>query len=71
MADGLALALIVLGALLVTVGISGNYATPLALLGITLPGVETAGPDTTRQARGALAGSTGAQPAGWIPLPGG
>lgn len=40
MPDVLAILVILLGGLFVTVGLSGNYTEPFALIGITLPGTE-------------------------------
>lgn len=47
MSDVLAIVIIGVGFLLLVTGISGNYAEPFQLVGITLPGTETAVPVKT------------------------
>lgn len=56
MPDILAIVIIGLGALLVVTGISGNYAEPFSLIGITLPGTES------EQLAGTKTGQSGSTP---------
>lgn len=63
MPNVLAIVIILLGGLFVTVGLSGNYTEPFALVGITLPGTEQ------EQLGGVKTGTASTTPANGSNLP--